>query len=134
MKALKIGAIVLIAYAGLVVAFESMIGFMQPETETTLVIRTFDADGSSNDRVLARLESDGKVYVASNHWPRGWYHRTLAHPDVEIVFEGETKAYRAVEVTDEDEFQRVDGEHARGLGFKFFTGFPPRYLLRLEPS
>ena len=45
MKAAKIVATVVVAYLGVVVAFESLIGFFQPADETTLVITTVDRDG-----------------------------------------------------------------------------------------
>ena len=81
MKAGKLFAIVLGGYVGIVVAFESLIGFFQPAGEDTLVITTTDEDGNTNDRVLARLESSGKLYVAANHWPRAWYNQALKNPD-----------------------------------------------------
>lgn len=132
MKALKIAAIVVLVYVGIVVAFESSIGYFQPTRGSTLVITTFDADGTAHDRVVARLESDGKLYVATNHWPRSWYRRALANPDVQVSLAGERSDYRAVPVTGA-EHDRVDSEHSLGLGFRVLTGFPPRYLLRLDP-
>jgi len=39
MKVAKIVAIVVVAYLGVVVAFESLIGSFQPADETTLVLR-----------------------------------------------------------------------------------------------
>ena len=124
--------IVLISYIALVVVFESMMGIFQPAGGNTLVITTVDEDGGSKDRVLAHLQTEGKSYVAVNHWPRDWYERALANPDVEITIEGETKPYTAVPV-DDAEFARVDGEHSRGGVFLFLTGFPPREILRLDP-
>jgi hypothetical protein len=132
MKALKIVAIVVVVYAGIVAAFESMIGYRQPETGSTLVITTFDASGGAHDRVVSRLETGGQLYVAANHWPRAWYRRALANPEVRASMDGKTVDYRAVPVTG-DEHERVDTEHARGLVFKILTGFPPRYFVRLDP-
>lgn len=132
MKAVKRFMIVLVAYAALVATFESLIGVIQPESESTLVITTTDAGGTSADRVLARLESDGKLYVAANHWPRAWYRQALANADVQVVVEGEKSDRTAVPITG-SEHDRVNGEHSLGLGFRFLTGFPPRYLLRLDP-
>ena len=66
MKVAKRVAIVFFVYVALVVAFESMIGYFQPGGEDTLAITTTAADGSSNDRVLSRLESDGQLFVAAN--------------------------------------------------------------------
>jgi hypothetical protein len=132
MKAVKIIGIVLGGYLALVVAFESLIGVLQPTAGNTLVITTFDGDQNAGDRVLAHLESDGKTYVAANHWPRAWYERALENSDVQVVIEGQKTDRRAVPVTGE-EHERVNAEHSLGLGFRFVTGFPPRYLLRLDP-
>lgn len=131
MKAVKLLAIALGGYVALVAAFESMIGFFQPTYESTLVITTTDEDGATNDRVLARLESGGQLYVAANHWPRAWYDQALRNPQVEVALDGTAKGYLAVPVTGE-EHDRVDGENSLGLGFRFLTGFPPRYFLRLD--
>ena len=125
-------AIALCVYIGLVVAFESLIGFFQPEGGTTLVITTRDGDGTANDRVLSRLDMDGRVYVAANHWPRAWYEQALANPKVEATIEGAKGAYLAVPVTGA-EHDRVGTEHSTGVLFKILTGFPPRYFLRLDP-
>ena len=77
MKAVKLIAILFVVYVGIVIAFESLIGYFQPADETTLVITTTAEDGNPNDRVLSRLESNGQLYVAANHWPRAWYNRAL---------------------------------------------------------
>jgi len=132
-KAVKIIGILLLVYLGIIVLFESLLGYYQPAGETTLVITTTDEDGSKNDRVVARLESNGQFYVAANHWPRAWYHQVLENPNVEIVLAGEDKAaYVAVPVVDE-EHDRVNGENSLPLPFRILTGFPPRYLVRLDP-
>ena len=132
MKALKIAAIVVLVYVGIVFAFESLIGYFQPAGDTTLVITTFDADGISHDRVVSRLESDGKLYVAANHWPRAWYSRALENPDVQITMEGKPGDYRGVPVTGA-EHDRVDGDNSLPVFFRILTGFPPRYFIRLDP-
>jgi len=133
MKALKIAGIVVLVYVGIVVAFESLIGVFQPSNQTTLVITTRDADGSSHQRVVSQLESSGHVYVAANHWPRAWYRRALENPDVEATIRGETADYTAVPVTG-DERQQVDSTNGLPLFFRFLTGFPPREFLRLDPK
>jgi len=132
MKALKILAIVVLAYVGLVVVFESSIGYFQPTAGSTLVITTFDADGTAHDRVVSRLESGGKLYVATNHWPRAWYKRALQNPDVRVSLAGETGDYRAVPVTGA-EHDRVESDNGLGVVFRILTGFPPRHFLRLDP-
>lgn len=133
MKALKVLAIVLCIYIGIVAAFETLIGVMQPASDDTLVITTTDADGNSSNRVLARLESGGKLYVAANHWPRAWYSQALANPSVTIDMNGQQGAYQAVPVSGE-EHDLVNAENATGIVFRTLTGFPPRLFLRLDPS
>jgi hypothetical protein len=125
-------AIALCVYVGIVVAFESLIGFFQPEGGDTLVITTRDRDGSSNDRVVSRLESGGQLYVAANHWPRAWYEQALENPKVDVTIDGERNTYLAVSVTQE-EHDRLGAEHSTGVVFRMLTGFPPRYFLRLDP-
>jgi hypothetical protein len=132
MRAAKLVAIALAVYLGIVVAFESLIGFLQPTNEGTLVITTTDASGNESTRVLSRLESGGQLYVAANHWPRAWYEQALENPDVEIDLDGTPAPYRAVPVTGE-EHDRVERDNGVGLVFRVLTGFPPRYFLRLEP-
>ena len=132
MKAFKWIVILLLAYVGLVVAFESMIGILQPAGDGTLVITTTEPDGTASDRVVSRLESDGRLYVAANHWPRAWYERALENPQVQVTLDGTQGDYLAVPVVGQ-EHERVDGEHSLPLLFRFVTGFPPRYLVRLDP-
>jgi hypothetical protein len=132
MKILKIVVIVVLVYLGIVVAFESLIGYFQPRAGSTLVITTFDEGGTGHDRVVARLESDGRLYVAANHWPRAWYKRALENPDVQVTLDDEKGDYRAVPVTGA-EHDRVESDNPLGLVFRILTGFPPRYFLRLDP-
>ena len=131
-KTVKIIAISFLVYAGLVAAFESMLGYFQPAGGSTLVITTTDEDGTTNDRVLARLESSGQLYVAANHWPRAWYRQALENPSVQVAVDGESGAYLAVPVTDE-EHDRVQRDNDTGIVFRIMTGFPPRYFVRLDP-
>jgi hypothetical protein len=132
MKLAKSLAIALLAYVAIVVAFESLIGVFQPAGEATLVITTVDSDGSRNDRVLSRLESDGQLYVAANHWPRAWYREALANPNVRVDL-GETIGdYSAVPI-EGDESDRVNRDNGVPILFRLLTGFPPRLFLRLDP-
>ncbi len=131
-KAARLIVILFLVYVGLVATFESMLGFFQPGGQGTLVITTTDGDGATNDRVLARLESNGQLYVAANHWPRAWYKQALENPSVQVAVDGESGAYLAVPVTDE-EHDRVNRENDTGFVFRIMTGFPPRYFVRLDP-
>jgi hypothetical protein len=132
MRALKIVAIVAVIYVGIVAAFESLIGVLQPASGATLVITTFGPDGTPHDRVVSRLESEGKLYVAANHWPRAWYRRALANPDVQAAIDGTKADYRAVPI-EGSEYDRVNTEHALPIFFRILTGFPSRPIVRLDP-
>ena len=131
-KAAKIVGIVLVVYVLLVVAFESLLGFFQPEAPGTLVITTVDDDGVANKRVLTGLESEGESYVAVNHWPRAWYRRAQRNPHVKITRDGTTQDYLATRVTGA-EHDRVANDNPVGIGFRLLTGFAPRLFIRLDP-
>jgi hypothetical protein len=131
-KAAKWFAISFLVYVGIVIAFESLIGYFQPASQTTLVISTTAGDGTANDRVLSRLESNGQLYVAANHWPRAWYERALENPNVQVTLDGAKRNYLAVPVTGE-EHDRVNDDNSLGVIFRILTGFPPRYFVRLDP-
>jgi hypothetical protein len=132
MKAIKVIAVLCLVYVGIVVLFESLLGYFQPEGRNTLVITTIDADGGRHSRVVGRLETDGNLYVAANHWPRAWYHQALDNPNVDVEIDGEKRPYTAVPVA-AGEANRVDGDHPLGTVFRILTGFPPRYFVRLDP-
>ena len=132
MRIAKILLIVGLVYVGIVAAFELLLGYFQPAGASTMVITTFDEQGQSADRDVARLESDGELYVAANHWPRAWYYPALERDYVTITFNSATQGYRAV-LHNGAEHERVDAQHSLPLSFRILTGFPPRYLMRLEP-
>jgi hypothetical protein len=131
MKAIKIVGYVFVAYVLVVVLFESLIGYFQPQNQGTIVIVTTDANGTAKQRVVARLDSGGAMYIAANHWPRAWYSQVLANPDIKVVANGTQTDYRAVQVAGA-EFDRVNAEHPLGPWIRFLTGYPPRRLMRLE--
>ena len=132
-KLLKIAIILLVSYALLVVLFESSLGYFQPQNASTLQIATIDADGAVNQRILARIDNAGQLYVAANNWPRAWYREALANPAVEVSLESGQGSYIAVPVAGA-EHDLVNADNSLGLMFKILTGFPPRYFLRLDPA
>ena len=132
MKLARIVAVVVVVYAGIVVAFESWLGSSQPGGQGTLLITTIDPDGTEHGRVVANYETDGQLYVSANHWPRAWYRRALENPDVRVTIDGVTAEYRAIPV-DGEEHERVELAHPHGMGFRILTGFPPRRVVRLDP-
>jgi hypothetical protein len=107
----------------------------QPENigGETIVISTTDADGKAHERVLSPIDVDGQLFVAANHWPRAWYRRALANPNVSVTRAGKTTGYRAVPVS-EQERERLLDESGFPLLAYVFTGFAPRQFLRLDPS
>ncbi|MCE2461043.1 MAG: hypothetical protein J4F38_09720 [Pseudomonadales bacterium] len=134
MKALKIIGIAFLVYVAIVVLFESLLGYFQPEPPGSLTITTTDEDGTSHDRVLTELASDGRVYVAVNHWPRAWYHRALTNPNVKVARgDGEALNHVAVPVSGE-EHDQVAEDNPLGVVMRFLMGFPPRYFVRLDPA
>ena len=131
MKAAKIIGILFLVYVGIVVAFESLLGYYQPAGAGSLVITTTNEDGETNDRVLSRIESNGAIYVAANHWPRAWFNQALENPNVQVTMDEENGSYLAVRITGE-EHDRVNGD-GLPLSIRILTGFPPRYFVRLDP-
>jgi hypothetical protein len=123
--------------AGAAIVFESLIVLLGPLQIQdiglpVLVLTTTAEDGTSKNRVLGRAEVDGRIYVAANHWPRGWYHRALRNPNVQVTLNGESADYLAVPVTGE-ELDRIIVEYPMPTVVRFLTGFPPRSFLRLDP-
>jgi hypothetical protein len=100
-RAARIVAIVLISYVGLALAFDAFIGVSQiglggPEG----ILRTTDDAGEIHESRMIVLQDGEVTWVQSGHHFRGWYHRLVKNPEVELEFEGEVKAYRAVALND----------------------------------
>ena len=117
-------------YVLVVVGFESMLGYTQPENQGTLVITTFD-DGEPHDRVVSRIHIDDELYVAVNHWPRLWYWQLLDEPVVRIRYGDTDDLFRAIPVEEDQAIQRVDDARPLSLQFRILTGFPPRHFVQL---
>jgi hypothetical protein len=132
MKVVKFFVVLFLIYAGIVITFESLLGYFQPANESTLVMTITDEDGTPNDRVLARIQSGDKLYVSANHWPRAWYNQALENPKVLVTMDGAKRNYLAVPATEEEQ-DRVNQEHPHGIMFQVLTGFPPRVFIRLDP-
>jgi hypothetical protein len=139
MSAVNLLAMAFGIYLVLVVAFECMVvtlGQRQADRglqpgEDWIVITTTGSEGSS-DTIVAGVESGGHLYAAANHWPRSWYKRTIANPDVEITRAGEKAPYRAVPVAG-DERTRIARDYNLPWIIRLLSGFPPRSFLRLDP-
>jgi len=133
-KPAKIALGILIGYVGLIIAFESTMGILQPEQGQVLKITTTGDDGVANDRVLSWLDDDGTVFVSANHWPRAWYKEAIANPQVQVSIDGQGGDYLAVQIDDDAEWERLDTKFAHPFMFRLITGFPPRLFLRLDPK
>ncbi|GAB5501135.1 MAG: hypothetical protein PsegKO_34460 [Pseudohongiellaceae bacterium] len=125
--------VLLLAYVLQVVAFEVRLGVNQPENQSTIVIATFDDDGNRSERVVRLVEIDGNAYVAANHWPRAWYHEALENPQIEVQMDDSFEPYTAVPLEGAEEAMLREN-YSVGFGFRFRTGFPPRYFMRLDPQ
>ncbi len=138
MRVFKWLGILLAIYVGFVVIFETVyLRMMQPTLESTgipmLVITSTDEDGNALSIRVARLEIDGKLYVSAHHWTKGWYHRAVKHPNVQIEIDGVVSDYTAVPVEGE-EYEYVVTKVPLPLTVRFLMGFPlTRSILRLDP-
>ena len=132
---MKILAAVLLGYVVFVAFMELAIGLLQPDMDGVgIVLTTRDAEGEPSSRALAGFEFEDRLYVSSNHWLRGWYHRALANPDVTVTADGQETKRIAVPIEGE-ELERVAEAYGVGfhLGFRFICGFAPSRFLRLDP-
>ena len=138
MRIVRIVAIVLGIYVGLGLLFDGAIGYFQPQSKTTAVLRTFDESGQPRDTVLGLRDDDGQLWVESGHWFRGWYHRAVANPDIELVREGRTTAYRAVPIDTPEAVDTVTRLMGKGHGAGYWVGrvmllWAPIKPVRLDP-
>ena len=153
MKVFKWLGILVGVYAVFVLLFESVfLGMYQPSFEDPegcsnadsgktlrrdcgipmIVITTTDDKGKSNNTMLARFISDGKLYISAHHWTRGWYNRARKNPKVRGEIQGNSEDYMAVPLEGE-EFERVAAGYPLPISARFLMGFPPpRKILRLD--
>ena len=138
MKAIRIAAMVLGGYILLGVVLDGAIGYFQPESGQTAVLRSFDADGAAHDTVLGLLDDDGQLWVESGHWFRGWYNRLATRADVELIRGGKAEAYSAVPVDTPEALERVTRLMGKGQGAGYWVGrtmllYAPIRPVRLDP-
>ncbi|MEM7098541.1 MAG: hypothetical protein AAF541_09825 [Pseudomonadota bacterium] len=136
-RTVKILLILVAVYVGIVVIFESWLGYSQPRGEQNLVITVTEDDGSKTERVLSLFQSEGDLYLAANHWPRAWFRQVQREPNVHIEFGGERAEmsgnYTAFEISDSDH-DRVLADNPIPFVGRFLMGFPPREFLRIEQT
>lgn len=104
----------------------------QPEVGDVIVVTTLDAEGVAYDRVVSPIDEGEQLYVSVNHWPRAWYRRALANPEVRVTRGGETREYRVVHLEGE-QHDAFLARHPRSLLVSAMMGFAPREILRFDP-
>jgi hypothetical protein len=140
MKAIKILAIAIGVYIVLGIIVDSAIGYFQPQSGATIVLRTWSASESQSfkDTVLAIRNDDGQLWVESGHWFRGWYYRALENPSVAIVSGEDLSRYTAVPVNTPEAVELMTKLMGKGEGARYWVGrvmllFAPIKPLRLDP-
>ena len=99
---------------------------------------SFDAEGNPRDTVLGLLDDDGQLWVESGHWFRGWYHRAVANPEVELLRDGEPSPYTAVPLDTDEALETVTRLMGKGDGAGYWIGrtmllWAPIKPVRLDP-
>jgi hypothetical protein len=144
MKAVRIVSIVFACYLVIALILDGAIGYFQPRPQggATVVLRTYDDLGRPHDTVLAVLDDNGQLWLESGHWFRGWYHRAVKHPDVDLTRGGVPRPYRAVPVDTPEAHDTVTRLMGKGMGMsedvRYWIGravllFAPIKPLRLDP-
>ncbi len=132
MEIIEILLIVILCYAGFVVLMEVLIGYIQPEMDGGVTLTTTDAQGKTSVRCLYGAKMEGKLYVSSNHWVRGWYKNALVNSSVLIEMNGVQVSHTAAQ-PDRLELARITDAYKIGFVLRFICGFAPRKFLRLDP-
>lgn len=100
-KAARITAAVFFGYVGLALVLDAFIGVSQialggPEG----VLRTVDGKGQIHETRMIVLQDGDVTWVQSGHHFRGWYHRLVRNPEVELVVGDEVRPCLAVPLDD----------------------------------
>jgi hypothetical protein len=102
------------AYVVLALALDAYVAATQPEFSSegveSVVLHSFDSDGTRHTTALAGFDDQGQLWVQSGHHFRGWYHRIKENPQVEVARNGgEPSPYTATPVeTPEAEQHLID--------------------------
>ncbi len=110
----------------LALGLDAIVGISQPVLEPGAaegILRTFDEEGSVQETRLVVVDDhdDGTLWIQSGHHFRGWYHRLVRNPEVELVRNEETRAYWAVPLDTPETESRVKGLLKQRVGvFRFY--------------
>ena len=127
---MRILGFLVLLYIAIGLLADGAIGYFQPESEGTAVLRTFDSEGHAHDTVLSLLNDEGDLWVESGHWFRGWYTRVLANPEVELIRDGRTGYFRAAPIDTPDAVEKVTRLMGKGEKNSYWVG---RALLLWAP-
>ena len=138
MKIIRIVAMAFAVYVVLGMLIDAAIGYFQPQGGNTAVLRTFDANGKPAQTVLGLLDDNGQLWIESGHWFRGWYHRVLNNPDVELIRGTKVGSFHAVPVDTPEAVDNVTRLMGRGNGAGYWIGrtmllYAPIRPVRLDP-
>ena len=119
---------VVLSLSGFVVlalGIDAIVGLRQPVLQpgpAEGVLRTFDEEGNVHETRLAVVDDGGTLWLQSAHHFRGWYHRLLRNPEVELVRNGEVRAYRATPVDTPEAEARIKSLLRERVGpLRFYT-------------
>jgi hypothetical protein len=96
---IRIASLLLVGFVVLALGLDAIIGVSQPVLESGSaegVLHTFDDEGGLLETRLVVIDDGGALWIQSGHHFRGWYHRLVRNPDVELVRDGKVTLYRAV--------------------------------------
>ena len=133
-RAAAVAAMALAAF----LALEAGLAHWQPRFEETVVLRTFDALGASQDRVVRLLEDESASWIASTHWFRSWVTRIHRNQQVQIDRGEGFEPFRAVPAPGPAARQAAERLLGRGEGAAYWIRraaalFAPIQPFRLEP-
>ena len=103
-------ALLLVAVVVLALGVDAIVGIRQPVLQPGAAegtLRTVDENGNVYEKRLAVVDDGGTLWIQSGHHFRGWYHRLVRNPEVELVRNGEMRAYHAVPLDTPETESRV---------------------------
>jgi hypothetical protein len=124
-RTLRTLALLLLGFVAFALGIDAIVGIRQPSLQpggAEGVLRTFDETGNVHETRLAVVDDGGTLWLQSAHHFRGWYHRLLRNPEVELVRDGGVRAYRAVPVDTPETEARIEQLLKQRAGaLRFYT-------------
>jgi hypothetical protein len=124
MRLIRRLAFILAGFVVLALLLDAFIGVFQPvvaSEESEGVLRTVDENDEVHENRLAVIDDHGTLWLQSGHHFRGWYHRLVRNPEVELIYHGEVRPYLAVPLDTPEVEERVrDLLKQRAGAFRFY--------------